>query len=86
MSSDVSAGREILARTARGAMLYDASRGGQPQERIFDRGHWRSLGAIEETAGGRGTVAFVRHGERRWVLRHYRRGGLVARILDDGYL
>ena len=86
MSIDVSAGREILVRTARGAMLYDASRGGQPQERFFDRGHWRSLGAIEETAGGRGTVAFVRHGEQRWVLRHYRRGGLVARILDDGYL
>ena len=37
-------------------------------------------------AGGRGTVAFVRDGERRWVLRHYRRGGLVARLLDDRYL
>jgi 3-deoxy-D-manno-octulosonic acid kinase len=86
VSIEVSAGREVLVRTARGGMLYDASGGGQPQERIFDREHWRALGAIEEAAGGRGTVAFLRHGERRWVLRHYRRGGLVARVVDDAYL
>ena len=42
--------------------------------------------SLEETAGGRGAVAFLRDGERRWVLRHYRRGGLVARVLDDTYL
>ena len=82
----MSAGPEILAPTARGAMLYDASRCGQPDERIFDREPWRARGVLEEAAGGRGTVAFVREGERRWVLRHYRRGGLVARLLDDAYL
>jgi 3-deoxy-D-manno-octulosonic acid kinase len=58
----------------------------QPDEAVFRRDHWRAWGAIEETAGGRGTVAFVRHGTQRWVLRHYRRGGFVARWLDDGYL
>jgi 3-deoxy-D-manno-octulosonic acid kinase len=67
-------------------MLFDASRCDGPDERIFDREHWRGLGALEEAAGGRGTVAFLRDGDRRWVLRHYRRGGLVARILDDAYL
>ena len=82
----MSAGPEILAPTARGAMLYDASRCGQPDEWIFDREAWRARGVLEEAAGGRGTVAFVREGERRWVLRHYRRGGLVARLLDDAYL
>jgi len=82
----VSAGPETLERTVRGAMLYDASRTGQLDERVFDREHWRTREALEETPGGRGTVAFVREGERRWVLRHYRRGGLVARLLDDTYL
>jgi len=82
----VSAGPETLAPTARGAMLYDASRCGQPDERLFARDHWRARGALEETAGGRGTVAFIRDGERRWVLRHYRRGGLVAKLLGDAYL
>jgi len=86
VSSDVSAGPATLAPTARGAMLYDASRCDQPDERIFARDHWRVRGALEESAGGRGTVAFIRDGERRWVLRHYRRGGLVARLLGDSYL
>lgn len=67
-------------------MLYDASRSSQPDPRIFDRDHWRARGGLEEAAGGRGTVAFLCDGERRWVLRHYRRGGLVARLLDDTYL
>jgi 3-deoxy-D-manno-octulosonic acid kinase len=82
----VSAGPEIVAPVAGGAMLYDASRCSQPDGRIFDRDAWRTRGGLEETAGGRGTVAFLRDGERRWVLRHYRRGGLVARVLDDTYL
>ena len=76
----------MLASTARGAMLYDASRCGQPDERMFECEPWRARGLLEEAAGGRGTVAFVRDGARRWVLRHYRRGGLVARLLDDSYL
>lgn len=82
----MSAGTEIVAPTARGAMLYDASRCSQPDERIFDHAAWRARGALEETAGGRGSIAFIRDGERRWALRHYRRGGLVARLLDDSYL
>jgi 3-deoxy-D-manno-octulosonic acid kinase len=86
VSSDVSAGPETLAPTARGAMLYDASRCGQPDERIFAREHWRAAGSLQEAAGGRGTVAFIRDGGRRWVLRHYRRGGLVAQLLGDRYL
>ena len=81
----MSAGPEIVAPTARGAMLYDASRCSQPDERIFDRAAWRARGALEETAGGRGSIAFVRDDGRRWALRHYRRGGLVARLLDDTY-
>jgi len=72
--------------TARGAMLYDASCVGQPREEIFDAGYWRARRALEQATGGRGTVAFVREGEQRWVLRHYRRGGLVARFLEDAYL
>lgn len=72
--------------TARGAMLYDASCIGQPREDVFDPPYWRARGALEESAGGRGAIAFVREGEQRWVLRHYRRGGLVARVFDDTYL
>jgi 3-deoxy-D-manno-octulosonic acid kinase len=31
-------------------------------------------------------VLIVPHGDDTWVLRHYRRGGLVARVVDDHYL
>jgi 3-deoxy-D-manno-octulosonic acid kinase len=84
-TNPVSAGPELEVRSARAAMLYDASRMDQPGFDAFERGYWRGRGALEEVAGGRGTVAFVREGERRWVLRHYRRGGFVSRFLDDTY-
>jgi 3-deoxy-D-manno-octulosonic acid kinase len=82
----VSAGPELELRIACGAMLYDASRMDQPGSDAFEREYWRERGALQEVAGGRGTVAFIHHAGRRWVLRHYRRGGLVARLLDDAYL
>jgi 3-deoxy-D-manno-octulosonic acid kinase len=82
----VSAGPEVEVRTARGAMLYDASCIDQPGAEIFERDFWRARRALEELPGGRGTVAFIADAGRRWVLRHYRRGGLVARFLDDRYL
>jgi len=86
MNEAAAAGEEALARGAGGAMLYDASRIEQPGDALFDPAAWRARGGLEEVAGGRGTVAFVRDGARRWVLRHYRRGGLVASLLGDAYL
>lgn len=82
----MSAGPELELRIARGAMLYDASRMDQPDTAAFEREYWRRRGALEVVAGGRGSVAFVGDAGRRWVLRHYRRGGFVARFLDDTYL
>lgn len=82
----MSAGPELELRIAGGAMLYDASRMDQPGPAVFDREHWRSRGSLEELAGGRGTIAFVHDAGRRWVLRHYRRGGLAARFVADAYL
>jgi 3-deoxy-D-manno-octulosonic acid kinase len=37
-------------------------------------------------AGGRGAAYFLRYQGQEWVLRHYRRGGLVARLLQDQYI
>ncbi len=82
----MSAGPEIVTPTARGAMLYDDSRCSQPGEWIFDRAEWRAREALEEAAGGRGSIAFIHDGEHRWVLRHYLRGGFVARLFKDSYL
>jgi 3-deoxy-D-manno-octulosonic acid kinase len=81
------AGDEALARIAGGAMLYDAGSVGQPDAAIFDPAYWQARGAAQPTPGGRGTVTFVRGaGGEAWVLRHYRRGGAIARLSDDAYL
>ncbi len=69
-----------------GAMLYDASRAGNFSPEWFDPVYWAGLDAIEGAARGRGTTLFVRAPQRRLALRHYRRGGLVAKLARDAYL
>lgn len=87
MNGTAAAGEEALARGAGGAMLYDASCLHHPDTAVFDPAHWQAQGTLEMTRGGRGTVAFVRASQdRRWVLRHYRRGGLIAHLSDDLYV
>lgn len=82
----MSAIQESRVRTTRGAMLYDASCLDHPTAALFDPAAWRGSGTVEQTQGGRGTVTFIGDGDRRWVLRHYRRGGLLAGLLGDRYL
>ena len=67
-------------------ILYDASRLRKPAQELFTREYWASRGSHVEVAGGRASVSFIRTEEASWVLRHYRRGGLIAKLLDDQYL
>jgi len=69
-----------------GAMLYDASRAGNLSPEWFDPSYWRARGEIEGTARGRAAAYFIRSNGKRYVLRHYRRGGLAARFFGDRYL
>ena len=52
----------------------------------FEAGHWRALGRAENARGGRGGAIYLDAPFGRCVLRHYRRGGMVARLLGDRYL
>jgi 3-deoxy-D-manno-octulosonic acid kinase len=49
---------------------------------------WRDRGAVVGEAQGRGAALIVRalDGAGSWVLRHYRRGGWVARLTPDRYV
>lgn len=86
MSAKWPLGSEVKRReTANGAMLYDASRAGNLQPLIFDPEQLRRRGLVEQEAQGRGTAWFIRMENRSWVLRHYRRGGLMARLWGDRY-
>ncbi len=70
---------------ARGAMLYDASRVSNLSVEWFTPRYWQSLGALEGAASGRGAAYFLSADGKRYVLRHYRRGGLAARLSTDHY-
>ena len=78
-----------LSRTATGAILYDPSRIDHPAEADFDAASLERAGRLRATRGGRGSAWFVapaRADAGEWVLRHCRRGGLVARWIHDAYL
>jgi len=75
--------------TADGAMLADPHWLGNSQgtpTTLFDPGHWRERGALQPAAQGRGSAWFIASGPDQWVLKCYRRGGLVARIIADRYV
>lgn len=77
--------RERWVRSQAGAMLYDARYADQFDAQWFDPEHWRARDAARPTAGGRGTSWFI-DGLEAWVLRRYRRGGLVGRWIHDSYV
>jgi 3-deoxy-D-manno-octulosonic acid kinase len=56
------------------------------QEPLFDPEFWRARGELDAVTGGRGSAWFVGSGERQWVLRHFRRGGFIARFSEDVYV
>jgi 3-deoxy-D-manno-octulosonic acid kinase len=66
--------------TGDGAILYDDALLGHPDPALFDPAHWPD---VPRATRGRGAALFIRHAGEHWVLRHYRRGGLVGRLLDD---
>lgn len=77
---------EHFIATAGGGILYDASRLSKPGDELFSRSHWASRGALQEIAGGRSSIAMLNTGSQTWVLRHYRRGGWMAKLSQDSYL
>ncbi len=47
--------------------------------------YWQQQNAITGTAQGRGTTYFIQHQDHQWVLRHYYRGGLIGKLINDSY-
>ncbi|WP_183383083.1 3-deoxy-D-manno-octulosonic acid kinase [Halomonas stenophila] len=79
-------------RTGKVFILYDADSlcdaDGAPQigPHSLDPDHWRRSGRVVGEAPGRGASLFLEAGAEQWVLRPYRRGGLVARLSEARYL
>ena len=77
--------QEQLREEADGAILFDAEVSPQVDADWFDPDHWRGRDALRVQEGGRGGVALIHTPIGECVLRHYRRGGMVARLLGDRY-
>ncbi len=52
----------------------------------FTPDYWLSRHKVTQTERGRGASWFVDADGQEWVLRHYRRGGLVARYVEERYI
>ncbi|MDD9892852.1 MAG: 3-deoxy-D-manno-octulosonic acid kinase [Gammaproteobacteria bacterium] len=50
----------------------------------FDLQAWQTQGGAEPAAG-RGSACRIQQGGADWFLRHYRRGGLIGKLLHDQY-
>ena len=67
-------------------MLFNAEHFSEPTPAFFSSQYWLSENAITGQAIGRGTTYFFQHNQHEYVLRHYRRGGLIGKVLSDQYL
>ena len=65
---------------------YDSEIFNNLDEVSFKSQVWAQRSSIIGFAEGRGTTFFVQHQGRDFVLRHYQRGGLIAKISKDQYL
>ncbi|MEO8984843.1 MAG: 3-deoxy-D-manno-octulosonic acid kinase, partial [Rhodanobacter sp.] len=71
---------------AASAIVFDAQACAQISPQWFEPAAWRARGALHAMDGGRGGVAVIDTPAGECVLRHYRRGGMVAGVLGDRYL
>lgn len=78
---------ETVRKTANGAIVYDSDIFDQVSEELFRARSWSQVtpvgGALRSS--GRGNTLVVGDGRREFVLRRYRRGGLIGRIIKDTY-
>lgn len=69
-----------------GAVLCNAAAEVQAVPAWFEPRYWISRGSVVGSSPGRGATLQFEEGGRRFVLRHYRRGGMVSGVLADRFV
>ncbi|MCM5704645.1 3-deoxy-D-manno-octulosonic acid kinase [Larsenimonas salina] len=78
--------RIVTSRHANTRILYDAERAPQIGPDWFTPEFWHQKAQVTGEAPGRGASVFIEAApNEHWVLRPYRRGGLIGRFNDDRY-
>lgn len=65
---------------------YDETLLKEDPQHVFDAEFWQNAGKVIGSAQGRGTTWFVQTETIEAALRHYRRGGLFGKLVEDSYL
>lgn len=86
-TNDGSRGRQLFRdASGQGAIVFDPARLPQAGPALFSPEAYGDSARMVLGQGGRGSAWFVRGEFGAGVLRHYRRGGWMARISDDAFL
>lgn len=76
-----------VEKTVHSGVVFDANAVASPSLELFDADYWRHRDLLVGSEPGRGETWIVAASDQEhWVLRHYRRGGMAARISRDLYL
>ncbi len=77
-----------VEKTETGAILYDRAELNQISDATFAPATWMSATPVSGylQSAGRGDTVILSDDQRHFVLRHYRRGGMAARVSQDSYL
>ena len=76
---------ERIERIGESVILYDGSLINHMREAWFEPATWSGAPSAPGYSGGRGATLFITCEGQDWVLRHYHRGGTMARIASDGF-
>ena len=76
---------ERILRSGRDRVLFAHERMIEPSVRWFEPAYWEEQGAVVERFGGRGEALAIEGPFGAAVLKSYRRGGLVRRVVRQRY-
>jgi 3-deoxy-D-manno-octulosonic acid kinase len=75
-----------IKRVGHRSVLFDRALLDDAFSDWFEPRYWRERDRVRGVAAGRGSAMFVAAEQETWVLRHYHRGGIMARFVDDYYV
>ncbi len=75
-----------VRRQGDASILFDAGAFPQVETCWFEPDWWQAAGRLRMRQGGRAAIGFLDTPAGPLVLRHFRRGGALARLLGDRYL
>ena len=75
-----------VVRQGRDVVWFDTRCFATGSSQLFDSAWWSSQGTTASAGAGRGNIHWVADTQRSYLLRHYYRGGLMAKISRDRFL